>query len=296
MIQCGSVAFTNPDEYQAGIGALGVNAKFVLTGSTDFKARLTWLKLRHLHLASGRESVARIACLSLPPARAFVSFPVGRKPSIVWGGLELRLGDIAFHCRGERTHQRTNHPNRWGMISLPHTQLASYSKVLTGAHLSVPQVGQAIRPPAAALAHLVKLHSSACRLAETKPDIIAHEEVERAMEQELMHALINCLTLENACSKRQVRRDEADILLRFEDALTDDDVGRRPSTSELAAAVGVSERSLRVCCAQLLGLSPSRYFHLRQRQRTRDPQRRAGVAMDVAAKLVQRSRLPTSFR
>src|SRR5262249_11586433 len=166
MIQCGSVAFTNPDEYQAGIGALGASAKFVLTDSTDFKARLTWLKLRHLHLASGRESVPRIACLSLPPARAFVSFPIARKASIVWVGLELRLGEIAFHSRGERTSQRASKPNKWAIISLPHTQLAFYSKVLTGAHLSVPPVGQAIRPPPRALAHLVELHSSACRLAE----------------------------------------------------------------------------------------------------------------------------------
>jgi hypothetical protein len=287
MIQCGSVAFTDPDEYEAGIGLLGVSAKLVLTSNTDFKARLTWLKLRHLHLASGRESVPRIACLSLPPARAFVSFPVGKRPSLVWGGLELRLGDVALHSRGERTHQRTNQPNRWGMISLPHTQLAFYSKVLTGVRLGVPQIGQVIRPPARAVAHLVELLSSACRLAETKPEMIAHEEVERAIEQELIHALINCLTVDNAWGRRQVRRDETDILLRFEDALTDDDVGRRPSTSKLSAAVGVTERSLRASCAQLLGLSPSRYLHLRQRQLTRGSPRRAGVAIRAAASPMQ---------
>src|SRR5262245_35731259 len=114
MIQSGSVAFTHPDEYEAAIGALGISAKLVLTGSTDFKARLTWLKLRHLHLASGRESVPRIACLSLQPARAFVSFAVAKQTPIVWSGLELRLGDIAFHARGERTHQRTSQPEQLG--------------------------------------------------------------------------------------------------------------------------------------------------------------------------------------
>src|SRR5262245_6227014 len=205
MIQSGSVAFTHPDEYEAAIGALGISAKLVLTGSTDFKARLTWLKLRHLHLASGRESVPRIACLSLQPARAFVSFAVAKQTPIVWSGLELRLGDIAFHARGERTHQRTSQPNSWGMISLPHTQLAFYSKVLTGVRLSVPQVGQTLRPPTTAAAHLVDLHASACRLAGRKPDMIAHEEVERAMEQEFIHALIHCLVLDKAACKRQVR-------------------------------------------------------------------------------------------
>jgi AraC-like DNA-binding protein len=287
MIQCGSVAFTDPDEYQAAIGALGVSAKLILTGSTDFKARLTWLRLRHLHLVCGRESVPRIAYLSLPPARAFVSFPVGQKLSVVWGGLELRLGDIAFHSRGERAHHRIDQPNRWGMISLPHTQLAFYSKVLTGVRLSLPQFGQAIRPPASAAALLIERHVSACRLAETKPEMIAHEEVERAMEQEFIHALINCLTFDSARSKRQLRREEEDVLLRFEDALTDDEVGRRPSTSELSAAVGVTERTLRACCAELLGLSPSRYLQLRQRHVKRGLERRAGVAMRPAARLLE---------
>lgn len=287
MMQCGSVAFTNPDEYQAAIAALGFGAKLVLTGSTDFKARLTWLRLRHLHLVSGHESVPRIAYLSLSPARAFVSFPVGKKLSMVWGGLELGLGDIAFHARGERTHHRTNLPNRWGMISLPHSQLAFYSKALTGMRLDLPPFGQAIRPPASAAELLVERHVSACRLAETKPEIIAHEEVERAMEQEFIHALINCLTIDRAWSKRQVRRDEEDVLARFEDILTDDDVGRRPSTSELSAAVGVTERTLRVCCEELLGLSPSRYLQLRQRHVKRGLERRAGVAMTPVARLLQ---------
>jgi AraC-like DNA-binding protein len=286
MIQCGSVAFTNPDEYQAAIGALGVGAKLVLTGSTDFKARLTWLRLRHLHLVSGRESVPRIAYLSLSPARAFVSFPVDKKRSI-WGGLELRLGDIAFHARGERTHHWTKQPHRWGMISLPHSQLAFYSKALTGMRLDLPPFGQAIRTPASAAALLIQRHVRACRLAETKPEMIAHEEVERAMEQEFIHALINCLTVDNAWCKRQVKRDEEDVLLRFEDALTDDDVGRRPNTSQLSAAVGVTERTLRACCEELLGLSPSRYLQLRQRHVKRSLARHAGVAMRPTARLLQ---------
>jgi AraC-like DNA-binding protein len=295
MIQCGSVAFTNPDEYQAAIAALGVSTRLVLTGSTDFKARLTWLRLRHLLLVSARESVPRIAYLSLPPARAFVSFPVEKKHSIIWGGLELRLGDIAFHARGERTHHRTNQPNRWGMISLPYTQLGFYSKVLTGTRLGLPPLGQAIRPPASAAALLIERHLSACRLAETKPEMIACEEVERAMEQEFIHALINCLTVDHACSKRQVRRDEEDVLLRFEDALTDDDVRRRPSTSELSAAIGVTERTLRACCEKLLGLSPSRYLQLRQRQVRLGLERRAGVAMRPVARLLQ-TRLRDTIR
>jgi len=106
-MQCGSVAFTNPEDYQAAMGIGGASFTLVLTGSDAFKTRLTWLKLRHLHLLSYRESVPRIACVSLPSARAFVSFPVSAKTPLIWGGVALRFGDIVFHSRGERIHQWT---------------------------------------------------------------------------------------------------------------------------------------------------------------------------------------------
>jgi len=70
-----------------GIG--GASFSLVLTDSAAFKARLAWLKLRHLHLLSGRESVPRIACVSLPSARAFVSFPA----SVNAGGPRNDLAD-----------------------------------------------------------------------------------------------------------------------------------------------------------------------------------------------------------
>jgi len=117
MIQCGSVAFTNPDDYQAAMGIGGASFSLVLTDSAAFKARLTCLKLRHLHLLSGRESVPRIACVSLPSARAFVSFPASVNAPLIWGGVELRSGDIVFHSRGEHTHQWTKGPSNWGLIS-----------------------------------------------------------------------------------------------------------------------------------------------------------------------------------
>jgi len=161
MIQCGSVAFTNPDDYQAAMGIGGASFSLVLTDSAAFKARLTCLKLRHLHLLSGRESVPRIACVSLPSARAFVSFPASVNAPLIWGGVELRSGDIVFHSRGEHTHQWTKGPSNWGLISLPHRQLAVYGKALTGLDLAVPQIGRIMRPPLSAVPHLQDLLSSA---------------------------------------------------------------------------------------------------------------------------------------
>jgi len=101
-------------------------------------------------------------------------------------------------------------------------------------------------------------------VAETKPEILAHPEVVRAMEDELLHALVNCLIADD---NSLIRRDQTDVVLRFEDALVEY-VDQRPSISELCAAINVTEWTLRACCTEVLGVSPSRYMYLRRMHRT----------------------------
>jgi hypothetical protein len=50
MAENGTATFTNPDDYQAGIGDASVN--FIVTGGGEFNARLTWLNLRGFPCAS----------------------------------------------------------------------------------------------------------------------------------------------------------------------------------------------------------------------------------------------------
>jgi AraC-like DNA-binding protein len=261
MAHSGSAAFTNPIDYQAGIGHVGVSACLILSDSAEFKARLTWLKQPHLRLLSSRESVPRIASISLVPTWAFVSFPVGSTTPLVCGGIELRSGDIMLHSRGERTHQWTNGPSKWGIVSVPHSQLSAFAKTLIGHDITVPPVAKVVRPPPSMGAHLRRLYLSACRVAETKPEILSHPEVVRAMEQELIHALVHCLTGDNISVVR--KRDQTDVVLRFEDTLLEC-AGRWPSIAELCSGLGVTEPTLRACCKEMLGVSPSRYMYLRR--------------------------------
>ena len=100
MTAIGTAVYTNPDDFRAGIG--GVSLDIVLRGHGDFKARLTWLKLLHLHLYRGQENVRRIAYISLEPARTFVSFPLTAPLLSVWNGVELKLGDIVLRINGRR--------------------------------------------------------------------------------------------------------------------------------------------------------------------------------------------------
>ena len=279
-----TATFANPDDYQAGVEDASVN--LILTGGGDFNARLTWLRMRRFHVLHGRENLPRVAFISLSPARVFISFPASAGPSLTYGGHGLQFGDVVFHSRGERMHQRTNGESQWGLISLPPEQLAACSKALTGRKITSPPAGRVLRPTRSAATRLLRLHSKACRLAEKRRELIANPEVVRALEQELLHALVNCLTADGGIGNRKTQLHHADIMLRFEDALAAHS-GPQPNMPALCSAVGVPERTLRVCCTEFLGMSPTRYLMLRRLNMARSALRRANPATASVAEIAR---------
>jgi AraC-like DNA-binding protein len=261
MEQSGTATFANPDDYGAAIGVTSPN--LIVTSGGDFNARLTWLNLDHLCLLHCRENLPRIGFFSLSPKQAFISFATNAAAPLTYGGFDLQFGDVVFHSRGERTHQRTNGESRWGLISLSHEQLATCAKALTGTKIISPPGGRVLRPSRSAARRLLRLHSKICRLVETRNELIANPEVARAIEQELLHALVNCLTAGDASDNPRRRRHHTDIMVRFEDALAShsDPHLKLPA---LCSAIGVPERTLRACSSEFLGMSPSRYHLLRR--------------------------------
>jgi AraC-like DNA-binding protein len=272
MAESGTFTFSSPDDYRAAIRAGTVN--LIVTGGGSFNARLTWLNLGYLQVFRGRENLPRIGFLSLSPAQTFVSFPTKASAPLTYGGIGLRFGDVVFHSRGERMHQRIDGEGQWGLISLPPEQLAACGKALTGCNLPSPPEGRVLRPPWSAVRRLLGHHSKICRLAETKQQLIANPEVARAIEQELIHAIVNCLMLGDARGNLKKRRHHTDIMVRFEDALTAHG-DPQLNLPELCSAMGVPDRTLRACCTEFLGMSPTRYHLLRRLNQARSALRRA---------------------
>jgi AraC-like DNA-binding protein len=285
MIECGTTTFVSPDGYETAVP--GATADLVLTGRGDFKARLTWLKLHELSIFRAREDLARIAYLSLSPAQTFVSFPIGSGTPLLWSGLELRRGDIVFHARGERSHQRTMGAMQWGLVSLPPERLAAYGRALTGIEIVSPTAGRVLRPSPACVSLLLRLHAKACNLAETTPGIMSRKEAAQALEQEFIHALVNCLTIDGERPGVTARRHRADIMVSFEGALSAL-AGRRLHMPELCAAIGVKERTLRVCCSEFLGMSPGKYIRLRRLNMVRAELHRVDPSTASVAEIAQR--------
>jgi AraC-like DNA-binding protein len=287
MSENGTAKFTNPDDYCTSIGA--ANVSLTITKGGDFNARLTWLNSGHLYVLHGRETLPRIAFIALPPTQAFVSFPTSERSPLNYGGFRLQFGDVVFHSPGERLHQRTDTASQWGLISLPLQQLVSSANALTGIKIVAPAEGRILRPSQSDAKRLVRLHSKACRLAETNHELIENPEVARSIEQELLHALVNCLIAGDARGNLRGMRHHAEIMVRFENALTADGRGH-VSLPALCSATGVPERTLRVCCTEFLGMSPTRYRLLRRLNLARAELLRADAEMASVAEIARNHR------
>ncbi len=260
----GMRTFLDPDYYAASLRQ--AQLELVITSRGEFKARLTWAELHHLQLLRCEEDFPRIAYLSLTPRLVFVAFPAPSVSMPVWRGTELQVGDIMFHSRGERLHQSTSGSSIWSLIALDPVQLDNYGRALSGKPVIPPPEGQALRPSARDATRLRRLHAQACRLAETRPKMLAHPEVARAIEQGLIHALVTCLTAADTQVDGAAKRHHARIMIRFEEA----------------------ERTLRSCCAAFLGINPSRYVLLRRLKQVRIALRDADPDRANVAELASR--------
>jgi len=277
----GTSTFIDPDDYQASLRQARID--LLVTSQGAFKAHLTWATLHHLQLLHSEEDLPRIAYISLAPTLVFVGFATRSDPPMRWAGGEPQTRDLIFHSRGERFHQRTTGPCSWSLVGLAPGHLERYGGALSGKALSAPAAARILCPAVRDAARLQRLHAQACRLAQTRPKVLAHPEVARAVEQGLIHALVTCLTAK-ARDDGAARHQHTRIMVRFEEVLADHP-NRPLRMPELCALIGVTDRTLRSCCAEFLGISPSRYVLLRRLKAARLALRDADPATASVAEI-----------
>jgi AraC-like DNA-binding protein len=261
MTRCGSRTFIDAADYRVSVP--GASIELVVTGCGAFGARVSWVEMQSLRLVGIEESLPRVAFVALPAKSVFVSFPLDSGPAPLWCGVRLRRGDLVLHARGERFHQATDGATRWGLISMSRGDLAAYTKALLGRGLAVPRAARFLRPPSGVMADVLRLHVQACRMASANPGMLARREVARALEQDLIRTLIAALASAEVRERSEAMRRHAEIMVRFEKALAAHR-HRQPPMPELCAALGVPERTLRMCCEEFVGRTPLGYARLRR--------------------------------
>jgi AraC-like DNA-binding protein len=286
MLGSGSSIFTEADEYQAHL-SLPMDLLVVQPGR--FRARLTWVGLPQVHLLHAREALSRVAYVSLPPDPVFVTFPTDQASRLIYDGVSLQWGDIMFHSPGERFHQRIAAPSTWGSIALTLPTLLAYSRILNGSDLAIPARGQVLRLPLADRRQLLQVHGRAARVAERNLNRLAHPEVARSLEQDLIVALVASLVTGEPQSRSTAVSRCAAKLVQFEEALAASP-NTVPQVSEICDAMGISQRALRACCLQVLGMSAADYLYLRRLRQAWQALLKADAAPEAVREVINRYR------
>jgi AraC-like DNA-binding protein len=256
-----SSVFGEPEDFQPALKRDGV-VGLLITGQGQFRAKLTQIVLHHLRLAAAEEELARIAFIAPPAGAVLVSLPNNKRPSPIWGGIEMPASEMITVGPGQRVHVRTDGPCRWAVIQMPNQDLVHYGRAWGGADFIVPPVAR-WRPRPAAILDLRQLYRTAIRMAEAQSAALADAEAAHGLEQQLIQALLECLSTGPAESETPAAKRHRDILARFEELLRAEPL---PETTPISTVLGVSERTLRKCCKKHLGMAPSRYRHLRRMQ------------------------------
>jgi AraC-like DNA-binding protein len=254
--------FSEAADFEAALRPEGC-VSLLVTGRGPFRARLTQITLDRLRLASAEEELARVAYLAVPDGTVLVGWPTGENPPPLWGGIEVRAGDMLTLGPGQRVHAKSDGPCRWATIRLPREELFHYGRALCGVSFAAPPVFAAWRIPPAAAGRLAQLHRAAIRLVEARSGVLADVEAAHGLEQQLIHVLIECLCNGAPREETAAGRRHRGLLAGFEGLLGANGL---PSMAEICAALDTSERLLRACCRQHLRMGPSQYLRLRRMQ------------------------------
>jgi AraC-like DNA-binding protein len=253
--------FTDPDSYQATIR--GAEVEMFVTTNGKFRAELTQINLHKLWMQRGRETLPRVLHSAVSRQRAPIVFLADAKQTAMQhSGMELSPGAIIVDGLGATHHHRSWGPCRWASMSLTPEELAEAGTVLSGRELTVPSVTHVIRPAPALMGALLSLHENAARLAKAAPARLAHPEVARSLEQALIHLMVRCLT-DTPLDIRAGNHRRGAIIARLADLVVANP-DRPLYLTDICVAIGVSERTLRACCHEHLGMGPIHYLWLRR--------------------------------
>src|SRR5215203_5056048 len=262
MIGSGTVTFNDPQQYRAAVRP--AQGEMLVTAKGDFRANLTRTQMPQLWMQSGRENLPRVLHVAVDAERPPIYFLADAKQApIRHNGMGLSFGEIIVTAPGSTHHLLTEAPSHWAALSLTQEDLTAAGHTLAGRELTVPSVSHRLRPSLLSMSRLQYLCEAAGRLASAAGGSPTPSEPNQALEQALIHVMITCMTDAATVEKSPTARQHSAIIERFEELLARN--RNRPLyLAEICAATGASERTLRVCCHEHLGMGPVRYLWLRR--------------------------------
>jgi AraC-like DNA-binding protein len=255
------LSFTDPFPYQSAFRSADV--ELFPTAKGEFRAELTQISIGKLWIHGAHENLPRIYVGAVRPHRAAIGFLTEpNQPAMQHCGMEVLPGDIIVN-NADMMHRRTAANCDWGSMSLPPDDLDAACKAITDHELSKTSLRRLVRPSPNLMSRLLRLHGMVRQIAKTTPDLLELPEVVRALEQEMIHVMIRCLTEGDSLEPTARGRRHDIIVARFEGFL-EENPDKPLYLTEICPAIGVSERTLRLACEEHLGMGPIRYLSLRR--------------------------------
>ena len=253
--------FSDPDEYAALIR--NTKAEFTITERGHFTAKLTRIDLHRLWMQRFSDNLPRVAHSAGTGGRVTISFRTQPGPTLLWGGAEMQPTNIVLHGEGGSPFQRSSGSAAWGAMSLAVEDAVAIGETLAGCDLTRPKQTLTVTPVPSAMAKLQRLHAAAGHLAEDAPEIIAHPEAARGLEQALIEAMVDCLASRELRENTLAQGQHAIVMRRFR-RLVEENPEQPLYIPEICNAIGVSSRTLQACCREHLGMGPKHYLLLRR--------------------------------
>jgi AraC-like DNA-binding protein len=259
------LTFTDPHPYTSAV--LTADMKLFPTAKGDFRAQLTQVVLNRLRMQRFEENLPRVHAGAIRRERKVFTFLTADQPEVSNRGRVFSLGEICADDY-ELQHVRTGGRYHFGAASLVPEEFAASCKAIVGCELEEDRGSRFIRPPSQVMGRFLQLHEMVGSLAKAAPELFELPEVVRSLEQQLIHALIRCVTEGVVSSVSFGKLRHQAIVARFEEFLE-----ANPNTplylTEVCAAVGAAERTVRAACEEHLGMGPIRYLTLRRMHLTR---------------------------
>ena len=285
MVDSSTAVFSEPDDLGSALRDTGYSV-MLATERGPFRARIVRLGLDHFWLTMAVERRSRVAFVSLPPGLVRILLP-STQGSLMLSGQRAEPGELITYGVGASFHERLEGPCVWRDIVVPAESLLSYGHALTRAKIVLPPQLRLWRPSAEAFRGLSHLHAAATRLAEVHGGLTAGADAARGLERQLVSALVECLAT-GPIEKHIATADRhAEVMAQFERL-----IGAHPERSlppvDMSASLKVSERTLRKCGEEYLGMSPSRYLRLRRMHLVRRALRSAGPTATQISQVASR--------
>jgi AraC-like DNA-binding protein len=184
-----------------------------------------------------------------------------------FNGAEIGINQIGVAGAGESYISRLSGPTRWGAMTLAKEDMnalfmesASSTRRMSGVAV--------VTPPPASLAHLRSLHDYMGRLAETTPEVLSNGELAHDLEHNLIVAMRGLLSTDAERPSSVGRQHNQLVVRRFLELVRADTLGPL-QIADIYQQLGISGRTVRAACQEILGVPPRRYLVLRRMQMAR---------------------------